>query len=209
MRNPSCEHARLLDKLSTTIGYYWWKRYVAAAFWSNVESPINLTLTLLSTMVSAQAATTNFIPEKTYVVLTFVSVLLTTVNTFYKPLVQANKNLDLLKKWYVLGAELEKILYEQADSDDQYKKQISEMQTLLETVNKEVAAQVTEHQNFFTDLIHLVVEKTCLGDREPWLNYWEPTLKKSDDSPSCWERLFCCFRRRRRTVVVEMTETKV
>lgn len=36
------------DNLDKLLGFYYWKRYVSAAFWSNISTPINLAITLMT-----------------------------------------------------------------------------------------------------------------------------------------------------------------
>ena len=83
---------KLIRKISKTIGFYWWRRYISCSFWKNIEIPINLSLTIFSTIISAQASTNNFIKQEHYVVLSFASVLLTTFNTYFRPLQKYNTN---------------------------------------------------------------------------------------------------------------------
>lgn len=48
------------DNLDKLLGFYYWKRYIAAAFWSNLSTPINLAITLMTAMTTAQATTLSF-----------------------------------------------------------------------------------------------------------------------------------------------------
>lgn len=187
------KYKELIDKLSSKIGFYWWKRYVAGAVWANIESPLSLCLTLTSTVISAQASTSSFMSQSNYVALTFVSVLLSTINTYYRPLTQVSKNCDLLKKWYVLGNDLEKIVYAQCETESDLKARIAELNALLQRTNEEVSSQSPENQNFLLDLIHLLVRRTCLGDKEPWLSR---AANRDIPQSSSW---FCCKSRRPKT----------
>ena len=47
------------DNLDKLLGFYYWKRYIASAFWSNISTPINLAITLMTAMTTAQATTLN------------------------------------------------------------------------------------------------------------------------------------------------------
>lgn len=198
----------LVDKLSNKIGFYWWKRYVAGAVWSNIESPLNLCLTLTSTVISAQASTSSFMAQTTYVSLTFVSVLLSTINTYYRPLTQVSKNIDLLKKWYQLGNELEKIVYSPSETETDLKTRINELSDLLHRTNQEVATQSPENQNFALDFIHMIVRRTCLGEKEPWMSR---AANRDIPSTTSW---FCCGNKQRKMfddtehIIVEMVSPR-
>lgn len=202
----------LVDKLSRKIGFYWWRRYVAGAFWSNLESPLNLTLTLISTVISAQASTSSFMEQQHYVIMTFVSVILSTINTFYRPLSQVSRNVELLKSWYELGNELEKIYFAPRLTDDELRQRNDELHSLLIRVNQEIASQSPANQNFFTDFLHVVARSTCIRSSEPWLSF----AQEAESNVSCtWRDWLCCFRSRRapqgdrRQASVELTERVV
>lgn len=206
--NAKHEFQRITTKCSKKLGFYWWKSYVGAAFWSNIESPVNLTLTLIATMVSAQASTDAFIQKQHYVIMTFVSVLLTTFNTFYRPLIQMNKNIDCLKKWYALGNELEKLYYTERVSVEDFRSATKDGIELLLKINSEVAEQGPETRNFFIDILHLFVRKTCIGDEnEAWLSFVktdEEDQRRHFDTSMSYNQartgLFsCCTRRSRQS----------
>ena len=44
--------------LDAKIGFYWWKKYIAGAFWSNVATPVNLFITLVTALTTGQAVHT-------------------------------------------------------------------------------------------------------------------------------------------------------
>ena len=52
------------EKLDKDIGFYFWKYYIAGAFWSNIATPINLCITIMSALVSAQANSDDLISNK-------------------------------------------------------------------------------------------------------------------------------------------------
>ena len=77
---------QIKKKLNTDLGFYYWKYYIAGAFWSNIATPINLSITILSAIVSAQANTENLISTNLYKDLSIALLLLSTLNTFiFKP----------------------------------------------------------------------------------------------------------------------------
>jgi len=55
------------NKLDKEIGFYYWKRYIASAFWSNISTPINLSITLLTAITTGQATTEQLLPQNIYV----------------------------------------------------------------------------------------------------------------------------------------------
>lgn len=181
------DYHNLTDKLSKKIGFYWWRRYVAGAFWSNIESPLNLTLTLISTVISAQASTSSFMEQRHYIVMTFVSVILSTINTFYRPLNQVSKNIDLIKSWYDLGNDLERIYFLPKDTEELLRLRNKELHDLLVRVNQTIAVQSPANQNFFTDFIHIIARATCIRSKEPWLSF-----AQEDEQPK-QAKWWCCW----------------
>ena len=69
---------QLKDKLNTDLGFYYWKYYIAGAFWSNIATPINLCITILSALVSGQANTDSLLPTNIYKDLSIALLLLST-----------------------------------------------------------------------------------------------------------------------------------
>jgi hypothetical protein len=194
MSNNEQKLNKLFNKLSKKIGFYWWKKYFSCSWWKNIEIPINLSLTILSGMISAQASTNNFMKQEHYVIISFVTVLLTTFNTYFRPLQKYQSNTDELKKWYELGNELEKIYFQSRDNEEELLKRIKESEELLVKVNNLTASSTIENQNFVSDLLHMIIKFTCLKEREPWLSFAteDDEEKKVDKEKSGW---WCCFKR--------------
>ena len=38
------------NSLNKNIGTYWWKKYITTAFWKNISTPINLSITILTAL---------------------------------------------------------------------------------------------------------------------------------------------------------------
>ena len=58
---------KIENKLNSDLGYLYWKKYIAGAFWANISTPINLTITILTAIMSGQATTNNLIPQNIYI----------------------------------------------------------------------------------------------------------------------------------------------
>ena len=203
MNNNEQKLNKLFNKLSKKIGFYWWKRYFACSWWKNIETPINLSLTIFSTMISAQASTNNFMQQHHYVMISFATVLLTTFNTYFRPLQKYQSNTEELKKWYELGNELEKIYFQSRENDEEVRKRIKESEELLVKVNNLSASSTIENQNFVSDLFHTIVKFTCLKDREPWLSFAteddsedDSNKEKNKEKLVSSKGLFCCIKKK-------------
>ena len=156
----------LKEKLDTDLGFYYWKYYIAGAFWSNIATPINLCITILSALISGQANTDSLLPSNIYKDLSIALLLLSTLNTFLRPHLQMNENVQLKQKYDALGAEFEQVHFSNESNEDKalkYETIASEMSKLRQTDSP-------ISQNYLTDLIHIICRQTCLKDKNLWLD---------------------------------------
>ena len=157
---------QLKEKLDTDLGFYYWKYYIAGAFWSNIATPINLCITILSALVSGQANTDSLLPTNIYKDLSIALLLLSTLNTFLRPHIQMNENVQLKQKYDALGAEFERVHFSvesEADKLEQFEEIARQMSELRKS-------DAIVSQNYLTDLIHIICRKTCLKDKNLWLD---------------------------------------
>ena len=170
---------RIENKLNSDLGYLWWKKYIAGAFWSNISTPINLTITILTAIMSGQATTENLIPHNIYVNISITTLLLSTLNTFFKPHSQMSQNIDIMKTWYDYGNQFEKIYYSENTDIDDYKRRLEEYKKLYIEINKTKNAESPETQNFVTDLINYIVLNSCLKNKSNWLDMDKELIQKN------------------------------
>lgn len=171
--------AHLEAKLNTTIGKYWWKKYISAAFWSNIATPINLAITLFTTLTTGQAATDNLLSQDTFVRISIVSLILSTLNTFFRPHQQTNSNIEAMNKWRQLGTKFEETYYSECFNDLDYDRRIKNYQELQKDVHNEQITQESAIQNYLTDLIYFCVSKSCLAKSE-WITEKHKTVSNQN-----------------------------
>lgn len=162
----------LRHKLDKEIGHNYWKKYVASAFWSQISTPINLTITFLTAITTAQAQSDSLIPQSLYAQLAIISLVITTLNTFFRPHTQYAANTEYLSKWKELGIKFEKEYFNRMEDNsettyDMKIKAYSELQDEVDTLRK---AEGTEMMNFLTDFIYFIVYRTCLRRYKRWLD---------------------------------------
>jgi hypothetical protein len=169
----------LENKLNIDIGWYYWKKYIAAAFWSQVSMPINLTITLITAVTTAQASAPDLISTNVYKDLTYLSLFLTVINTFFRPYEKLQKNMEYMKKWYELGITFEKTYYssknnnydiEKRSTQGSIEQSTNEYIVLQEQVNELRKKEGPEMINFLTDFIHLICFYTFLKNSHKWLD---------------------------------------
>ena len=101
----------LENKLDTDIGYFYWKKYIASAFWAQISMPINLIITLMTAITTAgQANSPNLLPKEVYVKISIVTLLITVLNTFFRPHEQMTNNIDIVLYFLPLFFLIELIL---------------------------------------------------------------------------------------------------
>ena len=159
---------QIKKKLNTDLGFYYWKYYIAGAFWSNIATPINLSITILSAIVSAQANTENLISTILYKDLSIALLLLSTLNTFLRPHIQMNENVQMKNKYDGLGSEFEQIHF----SDKSNQEKILAYDNIAKRLNEFRISESPVSQNYLTDLIHIICRQTCLKDNNLWLDFY-------------------------------------
>lgn len=158
--------SQLKEKIDKDLGFYYWKYYIAGAFWSNIATPINLTITILSALVSGQANTDSLLSLTLYKNLSIALLLLSTVNTFLRPHIQMNENVQMKKKYDALGSEFEKIVF----SNISESQKIKNYELIAEKIDQLRINDTPVSQNYLTDLIHIICRNTCLIEKNLWLN---------------------------------------
>ena len=109
------------DNLDKLLGFYYWKRYIAAAFWSNISTPINLAITLMTAMTTAQATTLNLFSNSITSTISIITFALTVVNTFFKPHLQMTQNITIMEQWNSVGVDFELIFYDNNKYNEYYR----------------------------------------------------------------------------------------
>lgn len=182
-------------KIDSDLGFYFWKKYVSTAFWAQISMPINLSLTFITAVTTAQANSSGLIPSSLYSNISIAALIISVLNTFFRPHLQMMKNGEMMKAWSIVGTDFEEIFYNNmsdADSIVEYKKIQKRM---MELRDKDGA----DTMNFLTDFIHFVARKTCLRKRQRWLDLDRSILHDVQNESTaivCKKtNLFCCCSR--------------
>jgi len=160
-------------KLDKEIGYNYWKRYIASVFWSQISTPINLAITILTAITTAQIQTNNFVSSSASSNLAVISLILATLNTFFRPHTQYATNTEFLSKWVVLGVKFEDEYYNnriEGKTLGDYLKRLESLQAIQKSVNELRQLEGTNSINFLTDFIFYISFLTCLRNNKNWLD---------------------------------------
>lgn len=163
----------LKKKIDKEIGYNYWKKYVASVFWSQISTPINLTITMLTAITTAQIQTNDLISPSVGSNLAIVSLILATLNTFFRPHTQYATNTELLTKWTQLGVKFEDEYYNNMVEQKTlggYRKRLESLQAIQKEVNALRQSEGTNTINFLTDFLFFISLLTCLRNKKNWLD---------------------------------------
>lgn len=159
--------------LNKRIGTQAWKKYLSAAFWNYITTPINFSITLLTAVATGQAATSNILSQQQTLIILFVTFVLTTTNSFFKLNTKMNLNFEAARSYYAFGGEFEKIYYTPLFNDLDVKQKLSCYERLHERMNAYVVSETIENQNYVTEMIYFVVSwaDCCsfLGNISEWI----------------------------------------
>lgn len=160
-------------KLDKEIGYNYWKKYVASVFWSQISTPINLTITMLTAITTAQIQTNDFIPSSISSNLAIVSLILATLNTFFRPHTQYATNTEFLSKWNNIGVKFENEYYNnmiEGRTIKDYRDRLDRLTAIQKEVNELRQSEGTNNINFLTDFIFYISFLTCIRNKKKWLD---------------------------------------
>lgn len=158
-------------KIDTEIGYRFWNRYVSAAFWSNISLPINLSITMLTALSTGQATTDNLLPRQLYVNISIATLVISTLNTYFRPHLQMNKNIELMNKWNVFGCEFEEMYYSEKNNLFQVNERIRGYEDLIHRIHDLKKNENMEGFNTMTDIIYCLLRmcKCFIKNKSRWL----------------------------------------
>ena len=166
----------LQGSLNLRIGTQAWKKYISAAFWNYISTPINFTITLFTALTAGQTGTqSNYLTEKQLFIMLFISFLLSIINTFFKLKEKALLNYESSKKYDEFGAKFEEIYYMPLSNEYDLKIKLAEYKILQEDINKYSQKESIENVNYFTELIYICFY--CL---------FEDNLKRINKSDRFW-----------------------
>lgn len=167
----------LKRKLDKDIGYNYWKKYVSCAFWAQISTPINLIITFLTAITTAQAQTKELISPDIFSQIAIVSLIITTLNTFFRPHTQYATNTEYLGKWIDIGVRFEKEYCDKVNTNIISPKSLEKLENKIEEYKKIQDEVINLRKiegsgtvNFITDLIFLICYSTCIRKNRNWLD---------------------------------------
>ncbi len=199
MSNTESEKLKLMKKLQRKLngelGDVWWNLYVGGAFWSNISTPINLAITLLSAVTAGQATTSNMLSQSAFFKISIASLIISTLNTFFRPHAQLMGIMDSMKSINELGFRFESTYYSECNGESDYARRYSEYKQILMDLNKFQQSQSPDQQNFCTDFIYWLFKNySCLKKSYKWLDLDMAYIDEQENNTNSNSELNrCCY----------------
>jgi len=160
-----------IDKINKDIGFYWWKRYIYSAFWSNISTPINLSIVILTAITTGQNATQHLISDHVSIILGIVVLFISIFNTFFKPYEQMTHNQEILQNWSEVGEQFDEIYYDRVYTVEEKQSRLLKLETLFKSMS---SLKRANDNNYLIDMIYLMLRLICIRNIG-----WNDTLNNS------------------------------
>jgi hypothetical protein len=163
----------LQENLNLRIGRQSWKKYINAAFWNYISTPINFTITLFTAMSAGQTGTeSNYLSKDQLFYILFISFILSIINTFFKLKDKAIMNYDSLKTYQDFGADFEKIYFTNVQNETMLMKKYYYYLDLQTKLNTYESTGSIEQVNYITEVIYCMF-RCCFANRMKRLSFRE------------------------------------
>ena len=165
-RETMTELENIEKEMNHLIGVRWWKPYIGGVFWSNLATPINISMSIFSLLSAGQSSINSFLSASLATSLSFSVFMLSLVNTFFTPHSRIVDSTSQMTDWKRFGNQFEKIHYSSRQSEAEIRERLSEYRTLMIQM-KEYIVETPDRQNLFVDLLYALVSIIKKTDR--WL----------------------------------------
>lgn len=170
---------KYVNKLNKDIGFYWWKRYIYCGFWSNISTPINLSIVVITALTTGQSATQQLVSDRTSTILGAIVLFISIFNTFFKPNDQVASNGTILKKWQEYGTEFEEIVYLPDGTENEQKAKLHRLTELFKKTN---ALKRDNNLTQCIDILVYCVQIMCVRKHLRWIPIEEITAANNADA---------------------------
>jgi hypothetical protein len=162
INNLSIEWAIMLtlqDNLNLRIGSTTWKKYISAAFWNYISTPINFTITLFTAFSAGQTGTeTIYLTKDQLFYILMTTFLLSVINTFFKLKEKAVLNFNACNQYNKFGSQFEDIYFTPITSDEDVIKRLNDYKALQKKMNEYNEEENVENVNYLTTLLYYSIK---------------------------------------------------
>lgn len=163
------EERRLENKLDKMLGFYYWRTYWATSLWANLSTPLNLSITIFTALMtvhsSAGTSSSSFISDDLNMKINICTFFVSILNTFFTPQKRFTELNEYLVEWSNKGNHFEKIIFQSATKEEKIKEYVK----LLDEINALHTDQFSKHRSFITDLLHVLVRTVFMGSNDRWM----------------------------------------
>ena len=164
-----------IEKINQDIGFYWWKRYIYSAFWSNISTPINLAIVVFTAITTGQTATKNLVSEEVSTLLGSTVLFVSIFNTFFRPNEQLAQNQKIMQDWADIGEQFDEIYYDRVYTKEEKIVRLNNLEKLFKSMS---SLKRTNDSNYFIDLIYMCIRCCCIRSNINWL-YMSQVVEKN------------------------------
>ena len=165
-REIESEILRYSNVINKDTGFHWWKRYTYSAFWSITANPINLSITIFTALTTGESATGSLFGESITTSIGLLTLVLSIINTFFKPYDQLRTNQSLKEKWSDRGVEYEELYHQVVHTIDDKKIKLQKFQELYTNIS---VLKKNNESNYVIDLIFTIARVICIRKDVKWL----------------------------------------
>jgi hypothetical protein len=165
-------------KLNKSLYVAWNRKYIGYLFWNNIGTPINLSITLLTALTASAPASSPFLSEYAITSIQLTVLIISAINTFFRPYVKASEHLKFILEIQKLGTQFDEIYYTPKSSfeEEEYILATQNYKKVLSAFNKYVSENSLEYKNICIDIIYYITINTILrkkDDDKEWvkINY--------------------------------------
>lgn len=135
------------------------KRYISAAFWNYISTPINFLITLFTGLTAGQSGSkSSFLSDNSVFIMLFICFILSTINIFFKLKEKAEINYIALKKYQGFSSALQEVEVLPEETDEHLIKKIEGYQKIKKEIDEFTSLEKVENVNYFTEFLFYVYE---------------------------------------------------
>jgi hypothetical protein len=152
------------ENLNIRIGTKRKKKYISAAFWNYISTPINFVITLFTALSASQTGTTNnFLSTNQVFYILLSTFVLSIINTFFKLKEKAQLNYDAAKMYEIFGSEFEDIYFTPIMEHGDVGKKLKAYNELHKKIMTYASNENIDGVNYITELIFYLWSKKIHG----------------------------------------------
>ena len=157
------ESTHFEHELNRIIGVRWWKPYISSIWWSNVTTPLNIGMSIMSLVAAGQVSLNSFVSPGIATTLSFSVFVVSLVNTFFTPHSRIVESAEQMEEWKKFGILFEKVYYSSKQTDEDVQRRLAEYRQLMMAIRERMSSD----RSLFTDALYSVV--SCVKKVDRWI----------------------------------------